>query len=572
MREDFRNLCLTFPDIAVGERETSPDLKRLLYKGGAGVRSDRARQAIQEGVFGNMRVERIELVLSMHAHIAGKLAGGGSPVTARNQINAATVFFAWADEAGALLTAVDVQATYLRWADHLVHRVKVVKDLSERSAYTSALRVGQVLDGALERQKPILRLTRLVRRSQRKSPIGVEAEKQNLHGTFAFGRLLQDLCDGLNLSAIWALRIAIQLQGGGIVTLWTGGSRPRTDRVLEGWEVRDAEERKRAFENDRSLSHRGRRAVINTRILAELLMFIGQTGMNLSQAHTLKLRHFSYSSDIDGYKVRDYKHRRRGEVLFEIFSEYRSHFERYLDWRRTLFPNSEELFPIMREGSHVSRLPRFDLIIGACEQAGVPWIPPSMLRGTRVNWLLRRSGDPDLAAEIAQHHKKTLLDVYDHPSLQRTIGEVTRFWHGNDPALAGGEPARAVAPGQCDGKPLASPVKPETAPSPDCTRPSGCLWCEHHRDIDSLDYVWSLACFRHVKVLEVSKHCFPATAEKRLHPAQHAIDKLSEKLTWFKNSNATRRNWVEEALARVEEGNYHIEWAFVIRDMEGTAQ
>ncbi|MDA0558332.1 site-specific integrase [Burkholderia pseudomallei] len=572
MRDDLRNLSLVFPQLPVGEKETPPDLKRLLYKGGAGIRIDKVEHAIQNGLLGDARLERLELVCLVHDHISGKLAGGGSPVTARNQIDAITAFFGWADQRDASLTVADIQATYLSWAEHLVHRCKVVKDLSERTAYDSANKLGDILDGVLERQKPILHLTRVSKPKQRKAPQGIEAEKQNLSGTFAFGRLLQDICDGLNLSTIWSLRIEIPLQGGGVVVPWTGGSTPRTNRALEAWEVRVFEERKRAFENDHSLEHRGRKAVVNMRILAELLMFIGQTGMNVAQAHTLKLRHFNYSSDIDGYKVRDYKHRRGGEVLFEIFSEYRSHFERYLEWRRTLFPNSEELFPVIRDGSRAGRAPLFDLIIRACKQAGVPWIPPSMLRGTRVNWILRRSGDPDLTAEVAQHHKRTLLEVYEDPSLQRAIGEVTRFWQVNDPALASAAPSRAVAPGHCDGKPVASPAKPETAPSPDCTRPSGCLWCEHHRDIDSLDYVWSLACFRHLKVLEVSKHCFPSTAERQRHPAQHAIDKLSEKLTWFKNSNATRRSWVEEALARVEEGNYHGEWARFIQDTEGTAQ
>ena len=171
---------------------------------------------------------------------------------------------------------------------------------------------------------------------------------------------------------------------------------------------------------------------------------------------------------------------------------------------------------------------------------------------------------------MSQHHKQVLLGVYEQPSLQRTIGEVARFWLVNDPMLACTEPLRAVAPGACDGQPLASPVKPATAPSPDCTRPSGCLWCEHHRDLDSQDYVWSLACFKHLKVLEMSKHCFPSKADSREHPAQHAIDKLSEKLAWFKHSNPLRRGWVEEALARVEEGNYHREWAHFIHDMEGS--
>lgn len=571
MHDDLRNLSLAFPQLPIGEKETPRDLTRLLYKGGAGIRLDKVEQAIQSGLLGDARLERLELVSLLHDHISGKLAGGGSPVTARNQIDDVTAFFGWADTHDASLTVAGIQATYLSWAEHLVHRYRVVKDLSERTVYSSAHRLGDVLDAVLGRQKPILHLTRVTKPKRRRAPQGVEVEKQNLHGTFAFGRLLQDICDGLSLTRIWALRIEIPLQGGGVVVPWTGGSTPRTERTLADWEARAFEERRRAFENDRSLEHRGRKAVVNMRILAELLMFIAQTAMNLSQAHTLKVRHFSYSSHIDGYKVRDYKNRRSGEVLFEIFSEYRSHFERYLEWRRTLFPNSDELFPIIREGSHESRTPRFDLIIGACEQAGVPWTPPSVLRGTRVNWILRRSGDPDLTAEVAQHHRRVLLEFYEAPSWQLAIGEVTRFWQGNDPALASAEPQRAVAPGQCDGKPVVLPAKPETAPSPDCRRPSGCLWCNHHRDIDTLDYVWAMACFRHLKVLEVSKHCFPAPAKEQLHPAQHTVDKLSEKLTWFKNSNATRCGWVEEALARVEEGNYHAEWARLIQDTEGVA-
>lgn len=572
MPDELRAVPLTFPDIPVGPRETPPDLTRLLYKGGAGARADRAARAIRAGELGALRDERLELVHSIHEVITGKLAGGGSPTSARNQIDDSVAFFAWADEAGAALTRAEIQTTYVRWADYLFHRCKVAKAISERTAYTSALRVGQLLDGALERQKPILHLTRLTRPRQRKTPFGVEAEKQSLHETFAFGHLLQAVCDGLTLDAIWGLRIEVPLQDGNCISLWTGGSVPRSTGMREAWQIRGAERRRKEYESDRSLSHRGRRAVVNTRILSELLMFIGQTGMNLAQAHKLKLRHFSYSSDIDGYKVRDYKHRRGGEVLFEIFSEYRSHFERYLEWRRALFPKSSDLFPVIRDGSHESRAPHFDLLIALCKQAGVPWVPPSKLRGTRVNWLLRRSGDPELTAETAQHHKKVLLDVYERPSLQRTIGEVTRFWQVNDPMLGVAEPSKAVAPGSCDGRPHTSPAKPGLAPSPDCVRPSGCLWCEHHRDIDTQDYVWSLACFRHLKVLEVSKHFFPAASVNIFHPAQFAIDRLSEKLGWFRNSNALRRSWAEEALARVDEGRYHGDWARLIEDMEGTAR
>jgi hypothetical protein len=68
-------------------------------------------------------------------------------------------------------------------------------------------------------------------------------------------------------------------------------------------------------------SLRTRFPLVNIRIEAELLVFIAQTGMNLSQAHNLRRTQYSYKSTIDGYEVRDYKERRQGEVLFEIFSD-----------------------------------------------------------------------------------------------------------------------------------------------------------------------------------------------------------------------------------------------------------
>ena len=301
MRDDLWAAPLTFPGIPVGPRETPPSLTRLLYKGGAGVRADKALQAIHEGILGDQRADRLELVHAVHEVISGKLAGGGSATSARNQVDEVVSFFAWADDVDAALTMAGVQNTYVRWAEYLFHRYKVAKRISERTAYTSALRVGQLLDSVLERQKPILHLTRLTRPSQRKAPLGGEAEKQNLFATFAFGRLLQDICDGLSLNVVWgSLDVQIARESGGVLALWTGGSVPKRQGEWANWEILNAQARRQAYANDRSLEHRGRKAVVNTRILAELLMFIGQTGMNLAQAHKLKLRHFSYSSDIDG--------------------------------------------------------------------------------------------------------------------------------------------------------------------------------------------------------------------------------------------------------------------------------
>ncbi|RYH70969.1 MAG: site-specific integrase [Alcaligenaceae bacterium] len=572
MHEQSLHPSLDLPAIPVGPLATPYSLKRLLFKGGASLGRKVVNEAIAEGLLGSILLDRVDLVVSLHEQIEGKLAGGGSKVSAANSVKEVTYFFKWAEENSAPLSLMDLQSTYLIWAEHLYRRVTVIKNLAQRTAYSSATRVGDVIDGVLERQKPIATLTRLSRPATGKSPQGAVAEKQILHETFAFGRLLQEICDGLALRVIWGPRhVEIPLQGGGVLVPFTGGSKRRSDKVWAAWQVRNSEERARAYENDRSLEDRGRKSLVNMRIQAELLMFIGQTSMNLAQAFQLELKRFNYSSDVDGYKVREYKPRRGGEVLFVIFHEYRSHFERYLEWRRSLFPKSSLVFPVIRDNSLEETAPKFDLIISACKQVSVTWCPPSMLRGTRVNWLLRRSGDPDLTSDMAQHQKQTLLQVYEDPSVHRAVGEVGRFWQSTDPTLASGNPLRSVAPGACDGRPLAVEEKPSTAPSPDCVRPSGCLWCEHHRDIDSLDYVWAAACFRHLKILEVGRHVSPTEAAERFHPAQHAIDKLSSTLLWFRDSNSVRREWVEEALALVEEGRYHDEWSLLIQNMEGTS-
>jgi hypothetical protein len=170
---------------------------------------------------------------------------------------------------------------------------------------------------------------------------------------------------------------------------------------------------------------------------------------------------------------------------------------------------------------------------------------------------------------MAQHLKRTLINVYERPSQQVAIVEFTQYWSVHDPALAEKEQSLAVAPGTCNSKPKAISAKPELVPQPDCINPSGCVWCEQHRDIDSLDYVWSLACFRHLKIIELSRYCPPTKENGSSHPADDTTDRLNKKLTWFRTSNAVRQRWVEEALARIEEGDYHDQWSYLIDAVEG---
>lgn len=550
------------------------DLSRLLYMGGAASRADLAALALQDGALGSVLPERIELVKRAHGAINGKLTAGGSKATAKTQIKNLVAFFAWAEKGGYVLSLESAQTAYIHWTDHLLHRQNVAKNISQSTTYTQGRIVGQVLDDVLGRPSPMIELTRLKEPNKRKSAQGIKADKQNLESTFAFGWLVQDICDGLSLGVIWGPRpVRIPLRSGKELMLRVG-QHAKSRRIVNRTPQRERSRQQKKiarqadFESNKTIQSRA--PLVNLRILAELLVFIGQTGMNLAQANQLKLRHFSYASDIDGYKVRDYKARRAGEVLFEIFKEYRSHFDRYLEWRRSLFPDDERLFPLLRtNGAHSESRPYFGLIQQACKDAGIAWQPPSVLRATRVNWLLRRTGSADLTAEMAQHHKQTLIRNYEVPSQQRAIGEIMRFWQNADPTLSRSIPLVSVAPGACDGKPSVSPLKPSQATAPDCTHPSGCLWCEHHRDIDTFEYVWALGCFRHLKTLEVGRYHPPFGEQVDKHPGHWAIERITGKLAWFRDSNSTRLAWVEEAMARVEEGNYHPDWSRLIEDMEG---
>jgi len=146
------------------------------------------------------------------------------------------------------------------------------------------------------------------------------------------------------------------------------------------------------------------------------------------------------------------------------------------------------------------------------------------------------------------------------------MAETMRFWSKADPIQARTQPA---APGECNGQPSALTFAPRGATQPDCIHPSGCLWCVHHRDVDTLDYVLSITSFRHLKTVEVSKLRVQRGKDDEQHPARLSIERLSQKLKWFMDSNARRRGWVEEALACVEEGRYHPDWERLIVNAEG---
>ena len=170
--------------------------------------------------------------------------------------------------------------------------------------------------------------------------------------------------------------------------------------------------------------------------------------------------------------------------------------------------------------------------------------------------MLRRTNDPELTANEKQHSIGTLLNVYEKPSQQRAMVQVSNFWSKHDPSML------AAGPGSCVGKhPELLPDVHTNVTKPDCKTPAGCLFCNHQRDIDSLDHVWSLASFRLLKSFELAGQRDPVS--KRVpskHPALLTIERITDKLEFIAKSSQIRDEWVKEALIRVEEGRYHSDW------------
>lgn len=564
---------LTFPMIQYGTNETPLDLRTLLYRGGADARLNKVGDMIDKGTIGAPILNRLPLVEKLHEALAGKLAGGGSRDTARSAIERLRALFSWADGARRSLTLKTVESVYIDWTDHLLHRERAVGDINKSSVYSFAASVAQILDEALELKVGLLSKARVRKPPIKRRVLGIQADKQNLEQTFAFGHVLLDISDALSVEAIRGLLpVQILFRTGQVIEEWSGIL--PVEKVLsltdEPMNCKDRFNKKRAtklraaWEADTSL--RTRYPLVNLRIQAEMLIFIAQTGMNLAQANTLKLGKFRYQSHLDGYRVyRVYKGRRQGEVAFEIFNEYRVIFERYLAWREAIFPGNDDglLFPLVRNGGRAANVtPSFDMVKKRCKKLGFHFFPPSALRKTRINWLLRLSRDPAMTAEMHAHTQETLFRNYEQPHLQVAMVEISRFHVRTDPAIT------PPGPGVCiKAEPKAVSGTPPEAATPDCVSPAGCLFCEHQRDIDSEDHVWSLASYRHLKSLELALYRPPAK-DSVPHSAVAAINRVTSKLKHFEKSSEVRKLWVCEALARINEGGYHPRWDGFIQLVE----
>ncbi|MET3453825.1 hypothetical protein [Pseudomonas kilonensis] len=558
---------LIFSGVNYGPRETHHDLRCLVYE--RGTRGNvRDSQELLASEHKTLVPERIQLALKIHETLNSIIVGGGSALTLRGKIGAVRGFFQWAEDRHSPITLTTVEALYLSWSDYLWERVRN-RGIEENYAANLSSKLGSLLSGVLELSSGLHSRTPFFNakvRSRNRTRIKTASDKVDLPEAFKFGRFLHDITRNLTLERIQsALPLLITFSDGQEISERSGYS-PNTKSVRALAIADYADEEELIAE-----TFRARYALINLRVMAELLIFISQTAMNLNEARKLKIGKFSYKSLSRGYEVRRiYKNRKKGVVEFEIFSEYRIIFEYYLEWRNTLYSTSTNdlLFPFFSYqcNGNSDFAPSFLPIKSRCKILGITPVLPRNLRKLKLNWFARETKNLELTLELGQHTKETYLRHYHQPNFQIALIEISSFFNTHDPTL------QAAGTGGCSiANPLAIENIPKQATTPDCVSAAGCLFCVNHRDIDSQDHVWSLVSYRHYKILELATY----TAKLIPHdtnPCALAIDALNSKIQYFSASEGLRPEWVAEALERIAESHYHPKWDGFIKILELTSE
>ncbi|RPA55983.1 site-specific integrase [Shewanella vesiculosa] len=570
-------LDLTFPSFPLGTHQVPWNMKILLFKNAASVARKSAILSIDKGEFGKPIEERIPLVIAFHEAISSMISLGKSWVYIESNLEVLWRLFSWLDANSEHISRETIIDIFKRWTEFQINRYQIKKEIGAIHAYRQVSRMANLIAKALQLPgakpgKNLVLQTRMRKPPQKKRVLGAEADKQNLNHTFEYGHVLTKICGALDVTTVRG-KLPILIDVGSDMVLTLAGN--LVDPDMETNSIKDMTIRRNAqiarapLTDDESLFDRHKRSgILNHRVEAELLIFIAQTGMNLTQAASLEKESYRWKSNGEDLEVfRVYKGRRSGEAIFRCFKSYREHLKKYMVWLdETGFSDHDNrLFPLLSRGMIRAKgaKVKFYTSKATFKKINLAFIGPKQLRKTRVNWLLRRSRDLNLTAEQMAHDKGVLLRDYEMPHHQSAAAEIVQFYNATDPLFAPPGPGICIDEGH---KPESIAELPKEAPKPDCVSPEGCLFCTKHRDIMSSEYCWKLASHSHIKSLETA--LYKPSKKQEVHPGYRVIDRITQKLEAIASGSQIRAMWVKEAKDSIRSGKYHPYWDGHIKLLE----
>ncbi len=236
------------------------------------------------------------------------------------------------------------------------------------------------------------------------------------------------------------------------------------------------------------------------------LMFFANTGMNLSQAKNLHCPEtYNTSSSSIGFK--SVKYRANGkEVEFVISSKFIDVFKKYIELRRYILKDFDYKYLLFTKESTKHKPNQ----LSACSlrqitrglrrnfYANLNYINTRKWRANKSDFLIRTT-DVATTALVLQNTEASVVRSYIEGSEQDHTNEISRYWARLDEIVNlkqsknSGEP---IAVGSCR-KPNFPEVEAiNSAITPDCKQPEGCLFCTHfaaHADEQDLRKLHSLS-------------------------------------------------------------------------------
>ncbi|AUZ84761.1 hypothetical protein [Methylophaga nitratireducenticrescens] len=535
------------------------DFSRWLVRGGAATDARWFYRDATDETWQNIVDERLPFIEVVKRHFDLEIIRGASESTIHSYASDMNVFIKWVDENNVCLSLNEesIEEAFFRYDEYNYLRAWGRKEIKPISAYRVVFRLAQVLSDVLNRppHAQFKYFSKVIKayKSPRKTSISYAGEKQHLGDSQMLGYFCVDIANALTIEAIYGplpITISVLKPRGSTQTIQI----PLGLVNLLNHTEKQTSNRAKSLCEPTKIINKFRTSIIRIRLLADFVIFVYQTGMNVSQVLQIERKAFSYKLQGNSdWLVTNYKGRKRGTVKFTIYKKYRERFKSLIKFVDHFYPDTPYLFPLTYKSSIHKGTVNYQYLKRLAERNGVSWIPPRTSRNTRANFLDRMIGDPDLSSEMSQHVKETFGKNYDRPSQHRAMSALTHFWNK--------KPFSLINSG-CDGQPKPTVDKPSDIISPNCINESGCLWCKSHRDIESEDYVWSLVSFRHLKLIEAAQPI------KREIPADVVVDRLHDKLEAFKSHSEQSYQWLEEALIRIEEGNYHPTWENIIKFWE----
>ncbi|MCG8148784.1 hypothetical protein H9W84_11790 [Moraxella sp. PS-22] len=491
--------------LSYGSHAYKWDLSVFLYKNAVLENRKTVYKSIEANRYGDILTERVELISNLFEYFNSIITSGASQSTVITQLERFSNFMRWCELENKYISKEHIAENCIAWVNSDILRVKEEK-LNEHQAYKGYCSVARIITLSQPLQDYPNSKSLMLRTNIKAKPQQKETMLVSESDVFAFGQLLKTLVEQLTIEAVRGeLPLLIKLPNGNEVYL--KGNMKVVDldcQKMSSADIKHAIERRRALNKDESLLDRYRRSnLLNIRIEADLLIFISQTNMNLSQALDLKLTDFRWKTQDDeylAYSVTVYKNRKNGEASFKCYKAYRAIFDNYIQWLRKVgFNDDSYLFPFVgREKIKADVSSRkLHVIRNFCKTINFEYVSPLQLRKFKANWLFDNADDASAVLSLMSHENTTFRRHYQKTNEKEALKQLGHF---NSQNLI------KIAIGLCSNN-CQNPQKiksEERTALPDCVNPEGCLFCVHHKDILSYDYCYKLVSHLYLKRLEIA--------------------------------------------------------------------